>query len=538
MSKSHWILLFSFLGVVFGGSLAFWWVEDGWTWLDALYMTIISVTTVGYGEVQPLSSAGRVVAMLVLFGGLGIFGLVISQVTSFAVGGALEGAVQRRRTAKLASRLSGHSVYCGLGDRGYALIAGRENCVVVDSDRLNPAILAEKKNKRLILHEDAHNAAFLKMVAAQQAKEIIVAAGKDSQNLAIARSIRESLGDGSPPRVIAAVENFATRDCFADALHKQGIELFGFWEQSLLELAQKMALQRVRQWRALPTAPVQLILQVEGPLLEETLRVFAMVLQLGGLQKLQIEAYAVSDAFKSTVEARFPEYIRCCEIIWHGDEFINRQGLDQQPDFAFFAAASVTRSLELAKRCSRAAPDMQASHIYACYWSTEESDRIVRGMTSADEDIEVFSLYELLAKQDGLVSHAMDTEGRAIHESYCASAKHTVSPWGELSEFHRNSNRLAALQQPIYRAASQAIGGSSNDEVLVEYLAQCEHLRWMAFHLMSGWRVDELSLPRDQWQRQKIHPNLVPYSELSEADREKDRINIRTAIQIKGSANV
>ena len=49
MSKSQWILFFSFLGVVFGGSLAFWWVEDGWTWLDALYMTIISVTTVGYG---------------------------------------------------------------------------------------------------------------------------------------------------------------------------------------------------------------------------------------------------------------------------------------------------------------------------------------------------------------------------------------------------------------------------------------------------------------------------------------------------------
>jgi voltage-gated potassium channel Kch len=531
MSKSQWILLFSFVGVVFGGSLAFWWVEDGWTWLDALYMTIISVTTVGYGEVQPLSSAGRVVAMLVLFGGLGIFGLVISQVTSFAVGGALEGAVQRRRTVKLANRLSGHSVYCGLGDRGYALLSGRKNCVVVDPDRLNPAILVEKKNKRLILHEDAHNAAFLKMVGARRAGEIIVAAGKDSQNLAIARLIRESLGDGSPPRVIAAVENFATRDCFSDALHNQGIESFGFWEQSLLELAQKMALQSVRQWRALPTAPVKLILQVEGPLLEETLRVFGMVLQLGGLQKLQIEAYAVSDTFKSSFEARFPEYDRCCEIAWHSDEFINFEELDSHPDFAFFAASSVTRSVELAKRCSRAAPDMRANQIYGCYWSTEESDKIVRGMTSADEGIEVFSLYELLAKQDGLVSHAMDTEGRSIHESYCASATHPVLPWGALSEFHRNSNRQAALQQSIYQAAWQVGEGSADEAALLEYLAQCEHLRWMAFHLMSGWRLDSHGLPRDQWQRLKVHPNLVPYAELSEDDKEKDRVNIRAAVK-------
>ena len=532
MSKSQWILLFSFLGVVFGGSLAFWWVEDGWTWLDALYMTIISVTTVGYGEVQPLSSAGRVVAMLVLFGGLGIFGLVISQVTSFAVGGALEGAVQRRRTAKLANRLSGHSVYCGLGDRGYALLAGRKNCVVVDSDRLNPAILAEKKNKRLILHEDAHNAAFLKMVGAARAEEIIVAAGKDSQNLAIARSIRESLGDGSPPRLIAAVENFATRDCFADALHKQGIELFGFWEQSLLVLAQKMALQRVCQWRTLPTAPVKIILQVEGPLLEEALRVFGMVLQLGGLQKLQIEVYGVSDAFKSSFLARFPEYDRCCEIVWHRDEFNNLQKLYSLPDFAFFAAASVTRSLELAKRSSQAAPKMQASHIYGCYWSTEESDKIVRGMTSSEEGLEVFSLYELLAKQDGLVSHAMDTEGRAIHESYRASAKHKVSSWETLSEFHRNSNRQAALQQSIYQAAWQAGEGSADEAALLEYLAQCEHLRWMAFHLMSGWRLDSYGLPRDRWQRLKVHPNLVPYAELSEDDKEKDRVNIRVTFSV------
>lgn len=88
----------------------------------------------------------------------------------------------------------------------------------------------------------------------------------------------------------------------------------------------------------------------------------------------------------------------------------------------------------------------------------------------------------------------------------------------------------AALQQSIYQAAWQAGEGSADEAALLEYLAQCEHLRWMAFHLMSGWRLDSHGLPRDQWQRLKVHPNLVPYAELSEDDKEKDRVNIRAAL--------
>ena len=47
MNRSRWILALGFFGVIFGGTLAFWLVEDGWSFLDALYMTVISVTTVG-----------------------------------------------------------------------------------------------------------------------------------------------------------------------------------------------------------------------------------------------------------------------------------------------------------------------------------------------------------------------------------------------------------------------------------------------------------------------------------------------------------
>ena len=52
----------------------------------------------------------------------------------------------------------------------------------------------------------------------------------------------------------------------------------------------------------------------------------------------------------------------------------------------------------------------------------------------------------------------------------------------------------------------------------------------MAFHLMCGYRLDQRQCHRDQWQRLKVHPNLLGYEALSEEDREKDRVNVRAAL--------
>ena len=530
LKKEQCLLIFSLFAVVFGGSLAFWWVEDGWTWLDALYMTIISVTTVGYGEVQPLSSAGRVVAMVVLCAGLGIFGFVISQVTSYAVGGALEGSVQRRRTAASARKLSGHTVICGLGGRGYALAYGNVRCVVIESNTENAAAAEEKKNKRLVLYGNAQYAEYLKMSGAERAKQIVVVAGNDSDNLEIAGAIRKHLGAANRVQVIAAVEEYATRDCFADPLHLKGIDLVGFREQSLLEFAQSLALDFAQEWKRLPEQPLSIVLQVEGPLLEEVIRVFAMVFQLGGLKQLNLVAYGVSPEFRSRFEARFPEYERCCQITWNEGEFTVSADGCMPPDFAFFFANSVTRVTELAQRCIRCIPEMSHSRVYACVEQSGATAKIARELGNGGNGPCIVSLYDLLARKDGLVSYAMEDEGREMHEAYRPTAEHVVETWDGISEFHRNSNRLAALQQAVYKQMWAVCSATAGNVELLEFLAQCEHLRWMAFHLMCGYRLDQQQRPRDQWQRLKVHPNLIGYEALSEADKEKDRVNVRAAL--------
>ena len=143
----------------------------------------------------------------------------------------------------------------------------------------------------------------------------------------------------------------------------------------------------------------------------------------------------------------------------------------------------------------------------------------------------VVSVYDFLSRTEGIVSYAMDDEGRHLHEQYRANADFPVDKWSELSEFHRNSNRLAALQRDVYQLVWEKWRGQTDETTLLEYLAESEHMRWMAFHVMNGYRYDEKGVSREQRLRMKVHPDLVAYHSLSEEGKEKDRENIRAALR-------
>ncbi len=531
MNRSRWILALSFFGVISGGTLAFWAVEKDWTFLDALFMTMISVTTVGYGEVHELSAAGRFVAMLVIVSGLGIVTFVISNVTSYAVGGALGGAMERRRTAKKARKLTGHTVLCGLGSRGRALARGLEKCVAIEQDTDRKTEDSGRCRETLVLKGEVEDEELWSMAGVGRAEHVMVVAGSDETNLRLARKIRRHLDNqtGSRTRVVAAIEEYATRDCFADRLSREGVELIGLREQSLLKLAREMTINMIEGWDALPGRPTRVTVQVTGPALGEILRVLAMVVQVGGDLKPEFTVYGCDREFVSSFKARFPEYERCCRILWEDGEFGEKGVADDEPDLAFFAMESNLRSFELAKRCLSRHPGMKPDQVVACLPEGGLTEDLADGGEASPR---VVSLYEeFLSRKDGVVNHAMEEEGRRIHEKYRQEADDGVKEWAELSEFHRNSNRLAALQQDIYRAVWNRFREKVDDTELLEYSAKCEHLRWMAFHLMAGYRLDEDGVAREQRLRMKVHPNLVEYHELTEEDREKDRVNVRAAVQ-------
>ncbi len=91
---------------------------EGWSFIDALYMTVITLTTVGYKEVRELDTTGQLWTMALLITGVGtLFYAAVSSV-ELAVEGAVRGYFERRRMRARINKLDGHYVLCGFGRVG------------------------------------------------------------------------------------------------------------------------------------------------------------------------------------------------------------------------------------------------------------------------------------------------------------------------------------------------------------------------------------------------------------------------------------
>ncbi|MCF8043150.1 MAG: potassium channel protein [Desulfarculaceae bacterium] len=135
------------LGVILMGTLGYRWVED-YTWLESIYMTIITVTTVGFGEVRPLSSSGRIFTMVLMLSGVGTILYLLTTLTQLVVEGKLREIMGRRSLERAIRSLKDHYIVCGYGRIG-ALVtemirdAGRDVVVIDNSDEATRRLESE-----------------------------------------------------------------------------------------------------------------------------------------------------------------------------------------------------------------------------------------------------------------------------------------------------------------------------------------------------------------------------------------------------------
>jgi voltage-gated potassium channel len=166
--------------------------------LDAILTTISAISTVGYAPPRPLDTAGKILAIALITGGLISSALVISLMTEYFVEGHLLGAWERRRMERGIGKLTNHYIIVGFGRVGREvarqLSHGRQRFVVVD---INPEALDGARAAGYLFCEgDPSNDDVLHEVGVSRAKGLIACADSDVRNVYVtlaARSINPDL---------------------------------------------------------------------------------------------------------------------------------------------------------------------------------------------------------------------------------------------------------------------------------------------------------------------------------------------------------
>jgi voltage-gated potassium channel len=166
---------------------------EGWSFLDALYMTVITLATIGYGEVHPLSNGGRLFTIGLILSGLGIMGYGLGITATFIVEGQLGLLIRRRRMEKAIEKLSDHFIICGAGETARCVVGEflktKVPFVVIESD---PGRLEAVKEIDDICYipGDATKDATLLAAGIKRAHGLISALHSDKDNLFVVLTAR------------------------------------------------------------------------------------------------------------------------------------------------------------------------------------------------------------------------------------------------------------------------------------------------------------------------------------------------------------
>jgi voltage-gated potassium channel len=184
-------------GILFGltaaGTVGYPLIEgDPWTLFDGLYMTVITLLTIGYGEIpKELSTGGRAFTMVLAFGGVFTFAYFAGEVIRATLSGELQALLGRQRMEDDLAALTGHLIVCGYGRMG-RIICGelerqRRRFVAIDTA---PPPAAWPYRHGLWLTGNATEDEVLRKAGIERARAVVTAVGSDADNLYITLSAR------------------------------------------------------------------------------------------------------------------------------------------------------------------------------------------------------------------------------------------------------------------------------------------------------------------------------------------------------------
>jgi voltage-gated potassium channel len=162
-------------------------VIQKWNLLDSLYMTIITIGTVGFHEVRDLSFSGRIFTIGLIIFGIGIGSYTLANLSAFIIEGHIQNIFRGRKMEKQISQIADHIIVCGYGNTGVEtvdeLVKSKKSFVVIENDLHKVEEL--NRDGFLVLHGDATDDEVLERAGVNRADGLIASLSNDADNVYI-----------------------------------------------------------------------------------------------------------------------------------------------------------------------------------------------------------------------------------------------------------------------------------------------------------------------------------------------------------------